>query len=244
MECRVNDIRETSLNHLVDAGLRHVFLGVESASPSCLKRIKKNTTVQQTRTALALLRSYGIEPHIGFIMFDPDSELHDIRANFDFLISHNLLSGLSKAVDVLYHPEIVLMGTDHYRQLASAGRIELSPHSDYQGAYSFKDRRVKCLADIISPVCHYLLELMDRTDSPLYWRNHHFGDNTILEPLEKRLTAWLTELFEKLLVRLEKNDVPCSDQGVDLAVRDAIGAINNIITTTLEIQPTTECGGL
>jgi hypothetical protein len=244
MECRVNDIKETSLKHLVDAGLRHVFLGVESASTSCLKRIKKNTTVQQARSALALLRSYGIEPHIGFIMFDPDSELHDIRANFNFLISHNLLSGLSKTVDLLYHPEIVLMGTDNYRLLASDGRMELSPHSDYQGAYRFKDRRVKCLADTISPVCHYLLKLMDRDDSPLYWRNHHSGDNNALDHLEKRLTAWLTELFEKLLVRLEKSDVPCADQQIDLAVKDAIAAINNIITTTLDVQPSTECGGV
>ena len=244
MECRVNDVREASLNHLVDAGLRHVFLGVESASPSCLKRIKKNTTIQQARSALALLRRYGIEPHIGFIMFEPDSELHDIRANFDFLISHNLLSGLSKTVDLLYHPEIVLMGTDNSRLLASAGRIELSAHSDYQGIYTFKDRRVKCLADTISPVCHYLLELMDKDDSPLYWRNHHTGDNNACDNLEKRLTAWLTELFEKLLERLERKAVPLTDREIDLAVRDAIGGINNIISTTRDVQPSTECGGL
>jgi hypothetical protein len=244
MECRVNDIRERSLKHLVDAGLRHVFLGLESASPSCLKRIKKNTTVQQARSALALLRSYGIEPHIGFIMFEPDSELHDIRANFDFLISHNLLNGLSKTVDLLYHPEIVLMGTDTYRLLASAGRMELSAHSNYQGTYRFKDRRVKCLADTISPVCHYLLELMDRVDSPLYWRNHHAGHNHALYHLEEKLTAWLTELFEKLLVRLEKNDVPCTDQGIDLTVKGAFGAINKIITTSRNVQPSTEWGAL
>jgi len=146
LECRVNDVREASLKHLVDAGLRNVFLGVESASPSCLKRLKKHTTPEQTRRALTLLRSYGIEPHIGFIMFEPDSELHDIRLNFNFLMSHNLLNGLSKTVDLLYHPEIVLMGTDNYRLLESAGRLELSSRGDYQGSYSFKNRRVKWLA--------------------------------------------------------------------------------------------------
>jgi hypothetical protein len=177
-------------------------------------------------------------------MFEPDSELHDIRANFDFLISHNLLSGLSKTVDLLYHPEIVLMGTDNSRLLASAGRIELSAHSDYQGIYTFKDRRVKCLADTISPVCHYLLELMDKDDSPLYWRNHHTGDNNACDNLEKRLNAWLTELFEKLLVRLERKAVPLTDREIDLALTDAIGGINNIISTTRDVQPSTECGGL
>jgi hypothetical protein len=244
LECRVNDIHEPSLEHLVDAGLRNVFLGVESASPSCLKRMKKNATVEQTLSALALLRSYGIEPHIGFIMFDPDSELHDIRVNFNFLVSHNLLSGLSKTVDLLYHPEIVLMGTDNYRLLDSAGRIELSSHSDYQGAYTFKDRRVKYLTDSISPVCHYLLELMDKSDSPLYWRNHHSGNTTAADPLRKSLSTWLANLFEELLVRLEANDLPCTDQVKDHFVKDAIDAINSIITSNIDCKPSTECSGL
>ena len=243
LECRVNDVREASLKHLVDAGLRNVFLGVESASPSCLKRIKKNTTVQQTHRALALLRGYGIEPHIGFIMFEPDSELHDIRLNFNFLMSQNLLNGLSKTVDLLYHPEIILMGTDNYRLLESAGRIELSSHSDYQGSYSFKDRRVKWFADTISPVCHYLLELMDKADSPLYWRNYRSGYTTA-DHLREDLTAWLAELFEKLLVRLETDDVPCTDQVKDRTVGDAIEAINTIITKTMDDKPATEYGGL
>jgi len=244
MECRVNDVRDTSLRHLVDAGLRYVFLGVETASPSCLKRIRKNTTVQQTRSALALLRRYGIEPHIGFIMFEPDSDLHDIRVNFNFLMSHNLLNGLSKTVDLLYHPEIVLMGTDNYGLLDSAGRIELSSHSDYQGAYRFKDRRVQCLADTISPVCHYLLELMDKDDSPLYWRNQRSGDSTVPDHLTKSLTAWLTDLFTGLLMRLEANDVPCTDRVKDRTIKDAIEAIDTIIATTIDGQPSTECGGL
>ena len=244
MECRVNDVQDASLKHLVDAGLRQVFLGVESASPACLKRIKKNTTVEQTRRALALLRSYGIEPHIGFIMFDPNSDLHDIRVNFNFLISHNLLNGLSKTVDLLYHPEIVLMGTDNYRLLESAGRIELSAHSDYQGAYTFKDRRVKYLVDTISPVCHYLLELMDREDSPLYWRTQSTGDKSTADHLSKSLNTWIGEFFEMLLMRLETNDLPSSDQVKDRVIKDAIHAINKIIATTMDLQPSTECGGL
>ena len=244
LECRVNDVREASLKHLVDAGLRTVFLGVESASPSCLKRMKKNTSVQQIRRALALLRTCGIEPHIGFIMFEPDSDLHDIRANFNFLMSHNLLNGLSKTVDLLYHPEIVLMGTDSYRMLESAGRIELSAHSDYQGSYSFRDRRVKCLADTISPVCHYLLELMDTADSPLYWRNHPSGEKTAADQLREYLNAWLTELFEELLVRLETDAVPWTDQVRDSTVRDAIEEIHTSITTTIDDNPAAEFGGL
>jgi radical SAM superfamily enzyme YgiQ (UPF0313 family) len=244
VECRVNDIHEASLKHLVGAGLRRVFLGVESASPSCLKRMKKHTTLQQARRALALLRSYGIEPHIGFIMFDPEAELHDIRVNFNFLMSHNLLNGLSKTVDLLYHPEIVLKGTDNYILLESAGRIERSSHSDYQGAYSFKDRRVQCLADIIAPVCHYLLELMDKDDSPLYWRNLHSGNNNTSYSMTKHLNDWLAELFEELLVRLEANDLPCTAQVKNRSIKDAIEAIDNIITTTINCKPSTEFGGL
>ena len=85
MECRVNDIQERSLAKLVESGLCDVFLGVESGSPTALKRMRKQITTQQTVKALHHLRNYGIEPHIGFIMFDPESELQDIRDNFTFL---------------------------------------------------------------------------------------------------------------------------------------------------------------
>ena len=34
---------------------------------------------------LYTLRKYGIEPNYGFIMFEPDSTLADVRENFEFL---------------------------------------------------------------------------------------------------------------------------------------------------------------
>ena len=208
MECRVNDIHEVSLRHLVEAGLRSVFLGVESASPRCLKRMGKGTTVGQAVRALSLLRRHGIEPHIGFIMFDADSDLRDIRVNFNFLQSQGLLSDLSKTVDLLYHPEIVLGGTDSYRELQSAGRLKLSSPGDYQGGYGFRDSRVQYLSECIAPLCHHLLELMDREDSPLYWRKGSSSPSNAAGDLLSVLNSWLVERFGHLLAQLEANEVP------------------------------------
>ena len=59
-----------------------VFLGVESGSQRSLTKFRKYTTVEDNKSAIYTLRKYGIEPNYGFIMFEPDSALADVRAEF------------------------------------------------------------------------------------------------------------------------------------------------------------------
>ncbi len=202
MECRVNDIQDRSLKKLVASGLRDVFLGVESASPTALKRMRKQITNEQTVKALERLRHYGIEPHIGFIMFDPGSELQDIRDNFNFLTSQKLLCNLSCSVQLLYHPEIVLMGTDTYRKLLKDNTLRFSPHHLYQASCDFKDKKVGFLADCVTSVCRYLLELTEEPSSPIYWKKQ-CPSHRVSNPLND----WLIGFFEELLIKMSSNNI-------------------------------------
>ena len=204
LECRVNDVHEQSLGRLVRAGLRDVFLGIESGSQRCLDRMNKRTTLQQNAAALSLLRDYGIEPQVGFIMFEADSTLEDLRSNLTFLKSHNLLGRLTTTVDLLYHPEIVLMGTGTYGRWESTGRVDCYPRSPYQVNYGFKEPGVQVCANILSPVCEHLLALMDKPHSPLYWRHlYRAGGNPAAGGMARELNQWLVSLFEDLLVRMQ-----------------------------------------
>ena len=73
------------LTKLKEAGLREIFLGVESGSRDQMKRYKKGATTNFNTDAIELLRSLDIQTDIGFIMFDPEMTMEDLKYNTEFL---------------------------------------------------------------------------------------------------------------------------------------------------------------
>lgn len=159
IEARVNDIHEETVSALVDAGLHHLLIGLESGSDSSLKRINKMTTVAQNERAIRILRQYGIEPNVGFIMFEPDSSLVDIRVNFKFLKRNDLMKSLVITANMLYHHLIVLKGTKAHRDLQEAGRLEVQA-STYESVVALADPKVKALAVIMRKITNFLFDCM------------------------------------------------------------------------------------
>lgn len=74
------------------AGLREVFVGIESGSREQVRRYKKPATAARNLRALSLLRELGIEVDVGFIFFDPEMSLDEAAANLDFLREAGLWS--------------------------------------------------------------------------------------------------------------------------------------------------------
>jgi len=229
LECRVNDIQERSLKALAHAGLKDVFLGVESGSKRSLKQMRKGATVEEGVRAIELLRNYGIEPYIGFIMFESESTLQDIRDNFNFLNYNNLLKSLTTTVDLLYHPQIVLMGTDSYETLLKENRMRFSPHNSYQGTFSFKDDRVQLMAEVISSLCHQILTLMGKSDSPIYWCRSVLNNNNYSCKMADRLNQWLVEFFEDLLKRVECREIVFTDESKNQHINESMSLISEMI---------------
>lgn len=170
IEGRVNDIHDETIGALADAGLRHILIGLESGKDSSLKRMNKMTTVAQNEEALRILRKYGIEPNVGFIMFEPDANIDDIRVNFEFLKRNDLLRKLSITANVLYHHQIILKGTPAYNNLREQGRL-VRLNNSYEGTTVFSDLSVSVLADLMRKVTNYLFNRMEaiwsgRIDEP------------------------------------------------------------------------------
>lgn len=230
LECRVNDIQEQSLKALAHAGLTDVFLGVESGSKRSLKRMRKGTTVEQGVSAIRLLRDHGIEPHTGFIMFESDSTLQDIRDNFNFLYSNRLLNRLTTTVDLLYHPQIVLMGMDSYQTLLKKNRMRFFSDNVYQGTFSFKDGRVYWMAEVMASLCHQILEFMNNRDSPIYWRRNCLNNDHHSCRMADRINRWLVVFFEDLLKRLECRDMICTDDLKDHYMHESMNFIRETIS--------------
>jgi len=102
-----------TLLKLKKAGLREVFIGIESGADEQMERYSKDNSDDKCIRAVMLLNRLGIDTDIGFIMFDPSMSLRTLKSNVDFIYR----SGVSM----------------NYSRLAKRLRIE--PHTPYADDY-------------------------------------------------------------------------------------------------------------
>lgn len=192
IEARVNDIQEESLYALSQAGLDEILIGLESGSDEGLKRLNKNTTVAQNEAALATLAKVGIKPNIGFIMFEPNSSLADIRANIDFLLKNNLLDDLAITVNLLYHQQILLQGTAAYQHYARPEEQSYHLHPAY------KNREVCLLAGLMRRLSNCVFYYLNPV-----WQ--HMEDNAETKKACQQINDILLQNFLHCFNELEQN---------------------------------------
>ncbi len=223
IEARVNDIHGDTTEALVEAGLRHILIGMESGRDKSLKRMNKMTSVAQNEKALQILRSFGIEPNIGFIMFEPDSTLEDIWENFEFLQRNRLLDNLAITANLLYHHQIILKGTKAYSQLKKEGRLQISSSSDYEGTAVLEDKKVSALAGLMRKVTNHLFTRMSGIWS---------GKGLETQDIQRKandLNQLLVNLFESSLYHLER-DKSMGEKTQEWIAHDTIEKINEILS--------------
>ena len=200
IECRVNDVEDKTIGILVKAGLKDVFLGVESGSQRSLDKFRKFTKVEDNKMAINILRRYGIEPNYGFIMFEPDSTLADVRANFEFLKEMKMLNSPSITAHLLHHKQTVFKGTSDYENRNNGTK----PGSmlGYESTYEFNDKAVEALSENINAFCLKMLKDLslnrnfksEEHDSCVYDENDTFS---------KQMNEKLIEHFEQTLCSFE-----------------------------------------
>jgi len=85
IQSRADNLRVDTIRKLKKAGLRKVYIGIESGIDSCLKTFNKKTTALQNASALKLLENEEVFAELGFIGFDPFTTVEDFSKNVDFL---------------------------------------------------------------------------------------------------------------------------------------------------------------
>jgi hypothetical protein len=73
------------LRGLRAAGLREVFVGIESGSKEQVQRYRKPATTDRNLRALAVLSEIGLAVDVGFIFFDPEMTVSEASTNLAFL---------------------------------------------------------------------------------------------------------------------------------------------------------------
>jgi radical SAM superfamily enzyme YgiQ (UPF0313 family) len=200
-ECRAGSFDKAVIGALARAGLKDVFLGIESASEATLMRMRKGINPSKSVASVQMLRSLGIEPNLGFIMFEPDCMLADVRQSLAFLKDNSLLQKLDITANVLYHREIVLRGMPNFTRLAASGRLTGTDAFEYEGVYLFADPAVQFLADLMSYVCRRVLRATENARSPICWRRGASAPS-------QRVNDYIVNLFADTLRRLELKDIP------------------------------------
>lgn len=223
IEARVNDIHEETIEALVGAGLCNILIGLESGKDDSLKRLNKMTTVAQNERAIAILRKYGIEPNVGFIMFEPCSTLEDVRTNLEFLQRNSLLNNLTITANVLYHHQIVLKGSPAFKTLLDNRLLVLSPEEGYEGTAAFVDARVAGLADLMRQITNSVFLRMWGI-----WSGKEPEPSRAADRYAK-MNSLLVDLFGQHLRRLEGGGSLSDEKKAD-AVREARECIEQILS--------------
>lgn len=78
-------VREEPIQYLKSAGLFAVSCGIESGSPTALKRMHKYENASNNQQALDIFEKNNILVQAGFILFDDMTTMKELRENLEFL---------------------------------------------------------------------------------------------------------------------------------------------------------------
>ncbi len=210
LECRANDVKTESLPRLVQAGLREVFLGMESGSQRVLDRFKKKLTTEANERAVKLLRRYDIEPSLGFIMFHPDAHLSDIRENFEFLKRTELLRAPAVTAHILHHGQTFFRGTPDFHQSVQSPGTTLEPFSGYEAFCGLTDPGIAAFSEVATGLCRAVLDMLGPEDADVCNANVTSGRLVVLN-------SAIISAYDRLLALFED----AGTQAVDVATKDA-----------------------
>ncbi len=121
---RVDSMDRQVLQILKSAGLRRVFLGIESFDQAHLDRFNKGTTVSQNIRAIILLKQLQIDCIVSVILADAHTRLRDLLLHFYtlFRIRRRYFNSNRSRISINEQLEIY-RGSALYRQYKQAGLL-------------------------------------------------------------------------------------------------------------------------
>lgn len=135
LSCRSDEVRRSSLEPLVEAGLTHVYLGVESGDEDSLRHMNKRLKPEVHLEAGRILDELGLTFDFGFMLLEPWSTVESVRNNIRFLRDF-VGDGVAPATFCRMLPYV---GTACETKLREEGRLKTT---NLQADYDFLDPRL------------------------------------------------------------------------------------------------------
>lgn len=141
---RAEVINDDIMARLLGAGMDRICVGMETWSPSQLRRLGKNSPIEVNHRALDVLMRHRPETiNLGCILFDPDTTPEELIANIELIAQYGDLYQISQLTSRLD----VLPGTPAERDLQARGRLK-GAWDGYR--YDFSDARVGWAFDLLT----------------------------------------------------------------------------------------------
>jgi radical SAM superfamily enzyme YgiQ (UPF0313 family) len=93
-----SEIGRKALGMFKDAGLREVFLGIESLEDTQIKRYKKKANSDSNINAISFVKSLGLQLDTGFILFDPEMTFDELQSSISYIGTIGLQSYDSRSL--------------------------------------------------------------------------------------------------------------------------------------------------
>ena len=227
LESRANDIEKDLISLLVEAGLKSLFLGIESGDQTTLDGFKKRTTVEVNKDAIRIVRECGVEPNVGFIMFGKDTGISGIRENFKFLKEMELMKDPYTTAHLLCHKQSMFQGTPDYDN--DNGRDKYCGSDGYEKLFDYMDKRMSLLVDITSSLCNNVFSIVANYSNSdgMYRDDCICGESSIQgNSFLSAFNAAIIDMFEKTLLSLEKGTFDEDGQAVMDLKREYASELN------------------
>ncbi len=132
-------VDEKVLKKMVKAGLVRVFLGVENVSENSQKTLGRKSDEDLFISLRKKLETYGVDVHIGFIVFEPFASLEDIKININFLNKINKIY----RIGTILEPVRVVPGSNLFCKLKKEKLLKNNlTYKNITYGYRFKDKKV------------------------------------------------------------------------------------------------------
>jgi radical SAM superfamily enzyme YgiQ (UPF0313 family) len=183
--CRVDQVERELFRKLKEAGLRSVYVGIESFCQEDLDRFRKGTRVEQNREALEVLRNLGLSYTLGTIVFNEGASFEGFKETHDELKGigyRHVTMPLARMKDFLWTGSPAPTGdvpAEFDDVLSASVRRSLSELSSRIYSYQFKDARVATLHRMLvglrqknETLVAIVVDLLDRrlVDAMAFWK--------------------------------------------------------------------------
>lgn len=175
---------------LRELGAIHLFLGIENASAERLRYLGRTHLPVHNDSSITLCREHGITPSFNFMLFDPDSDLDDVKLTLD-MAERNLDLPWNLCRTEVYS------GTALRARLEAEGRLR----GDYRTyGYLMRDARAEVMFRILRVSLHEralaMESLQNRLISLSFSRqvHEHFFPSSATEALSRSVTELGTEV--------------------------------------------------
>lgn len=136
------DILDDEVFHLLKrfthVGLREIFIGIESGCNSQLKRYNKCTTKKINEKVLNKVKDLNVDIDIGYILFDPEVTVEELKENIDFIEKYELYSYGSNFIKRLR----IQSYTEFEKKFCAATNLSFDL-DNLEYIYNFNDNRIK-----------------------------------------------------------------------------------------------------